>query len=512
MTATNPIQPVATPETKPAASAATTTGSAPATQSAVAAIAQEAAKRPAENAPQARNVDVKTGGTSPIKAQRVDPRFQDKPVPVQIIFQEGKYAGKSLDLGTAVLEIDTSQRSYWEQGQEHNIRQGLVYTATEPRNFTLQLEFADVEHSVIFLSEQVSLVNQVDPDLKRPPLLILVLGDQRIPDVCCTSYKCKLSEPYAGGKGFRRAEVDLDLEMSGGANSPQASAKPLTPTPLGDEAATKTETERQRQGTQQVAQILLADCLSEKANQQLSEMISNGQQTSIPAAMAMADDALVQGAIAGLFAQSVLDDSGVQQKVHEAVASVMAANEDGVGRSSHARQFANALMTGTLSGLPTDLQTLAQRRAPHYDAIVEAILKQDLGKESALFSSGSPAADLLRSGFGACGLSLRRTGAVQAADKGEAETLKSINDFLGDSKTTTEQIKARFGTDDAQTKLLQNVGGTFESRSQFVEYVRKYTHGNGYAGEVLWSNFVKNAPTEDSTDPEKAAEKTSSPS
>lgn len=448
--------------------------------------------------PAASNVDIKVDGKSPIAAQFIGQRGQERPMPIKLIFQDGSFAGKALDLGTAITNMETSQDAQWNTADNKVIRAGGNFEGIAPRTLSFQIEFADIQANILYLTEQIAHVQQVDAVLKRPPLLILIIGDQTIPGWVSTQFRCSPEEAYSGDHGFRHATIDMEFRLFGGVSSPYASGRPLFPTPIGDELSTEVQADAQRQGVVEVARVLLADCLSEQANDELSPLLAQGQVTTAARVLALSDEAIVQGAIAGLFPVSVLEDPAVAARLEGAIASVMAANEPGVGNDSQTRNFGNALLTGNPGALPPSYRVQLEKRIPQFNDIVDAIQTQALGDDGKIFST--EAGDLLRSGFGACGLSLRRTGTLHRIEAAESESLKTLNDFLANPDVKDAEIKRRFGFDNDGDVLVVRNGQPFQSKQEFIDHFARQSLG-GFSSEVAWSNFAVSQPEEAPVDP-----------
>lgn len=425
------------------------------------------------------------GRRSPIQKQHRDQRGQPDYTPVKLVFLNGPYQGKALDLGLAINEVIHSQSAEWGEPDSKGIRVGVNFTKLSSREISLNLEFADLGNDILHLVEGISHVQEIGDGEKQPPYLLLTQGSATIAPLVCESFQSTLDEPHPGDKGFRHATVQLRLKLAGGKGGEHALGKPLTSTPLGDERAQQTRLERQRQGQQAVAKFLLAPCLGESGSDRLISLIEQGQLGNVDAIAKLDDATFVQAAIGGLFSAEIL--SQLAPKLRADLAQVMAVNEAGVGTTPLVRQFAQALLTGDPANLPAELAAEAIATKADFEAILEAVRSQNLGEASPIYSPGSLAGERLRSGFGACGISLRQSGAlaVRNPNESEAEALAKINQIL--ASATNEELKEQFGIENQnQLRLLRN-GVPYQSKLEFLRHTSQGSAGiNGYA---LWSSF-----------------------
>jgi hypothetical protein len=426
---------------------------------------------------------------SPLKEQYRAP-YQPECTPVELIFLSGPYKGKSLDLGLAVNEISHSQSANWESQTVNGIRVGVNFTNIGGREISMSLEYADVTYDIIHLAEGVALLQQIGDGEVQPPLMLLTQGDAKnIGPMVCNSFQQNYSEPFAGRtRGFRHAKIDLKFTVIGGKASNNALAPPIASTPLGDETKRQTQLERQRQGTIAAQKTLLLPCLGEEGSNQLTEMIDQGKLTNVEAILQLPADVFVNGTLGGLFNKQVLADQRLQDKLRADLASTIAANEDGVGNTTFARQFAEALITGDFSHVSRPaIQAQAQASKPDYDQIYQAILNQELGDDASVFADGNTAGERLRSGFGTCGMKLRssNTGITGAKALLDAEVLNAFNTLLAD-ESNTQTLKDDYGLTESQIRHLRK-GQPFQSKEEFMSYVNQ--DGSGISGYAIWSKI-----------------------
>lgn len=413
---------------------------------------------------------------SPIKGQRRDPRgTQPDYDPIQIIFLTGVYRGKSIDLGVGINQISNNQSVAWEARDADGVRVGANFKNISAREFSLSLEYFDLGHDIIHLTENLSHLQEITGDEKTPPMLMLIHGGKNIGPVVCSSLSTQLSEPHSERRGFHYAKVDLSLALYGGKESEHALGKPLTPTPLGDDRATQTDMERQRQGQTEVVELLLANCLGSDGSAEVSTLLESG--VTPEGVVELSPNALVQSAIAGIIPPEVLADPLVFTKLAGDLAAVMALNENGVGISINAQAFAEAILTGDTSTLPPDLADQAIATGEDYRAALDAIAAGDL---TPLLEPGQRAGEKLRN-FGSCGLTLKTTGITATATGGtEATTLTWLNDWA--ATASDEEITTTLG--DIDPERVRN-GIPYQSQGEFISFHSDPADGAA-AGVAAW--------------------------
>lgn len=433
-----------------------------------------------------------TSAPSPIQRQHRAPRGnQPDYEPISLVFLSGLYSGKSIDLGLFAGEMSHSQSANWNDQGTNGIRDGVTFSNISPREIGITVEYADIQHDITHLAEAVALLQEIGDGEKTPPKLLLVQGNNKMAPLVCTSFQQTYSEPHGGRqRGFRHVKIEMRFKLYGGKASEHALAPPLASTPLKDEIARQTEVERQQQARVDVTELLLADCLGQQGSDALTNLIEQNRLNDPAAVAALPDDALVQGAIAGLFSKETLQNQTVNDRLRVALASVMAANEPGVLASPRARLFAEALITGNPARLSPQYQEQAIRTKADYDALLTAIVNQDLAEDSSIFADGSSTGERLRSGFGSCGLSLRGNGGLDiraGGSSGDAERLRQINELLAAPETTDADIKEQFGlTGDRQIKALRN-GAPYQTRQAFIDHIAQL--GNKTSAWGIWQRF-----------------------
>lgn len=422
---------------------------------------------------------------SPLQKQHRDSRGSNPDhFPLQVVFLDGSLKGLALDLGLATNELSMSQAANWGEGEEEGLRQSLNYRQVSSRDISIKLEYYDINASILHLTENVHHLQEVDPTLGRPPFVMLIIGQNAIEPWVCTNLRTQLLDPQAKRRGYHHGTVDVEFKLVGGRDSEHALSKPLVATPLGDIRAAQTELERQRQGEQQVARLLLAECLGEEGSDAIVDLME-ADKLNDPAAIAqLSPQAFTQAAIAGFFTQETLQNQAVLDKLVGDLAVSIAQSENGIsGQPAVVQQaFANAILTGDIGGLESSLAQQAIVTQADYQGILEAVATQDYSK---ILDTPTTAGNKLRQ-FGACGLSMRQVAqSTQAGQGGEAQGLQTINSFLATPDLTDQQITERFGDlSKEQIAALRN-GAPYQSKAEFLTHMSQNARGiDGYA---LWS-------------------------
>lgn len=473
---TNPLQPLGGTATVPSPTASP----APATPETANEVDTSQVEPPSVNAAAGQQAI-----GSPLAKQHRDLRGNNPDhFPLQVVFLDGTLKGLALDLGLATNELSMNQAANWGEGEEEGLRQSLNYRQASSRDVSFKLEYYDINASILHLTENVHHLQEVDPTLGRPPFLMLIMGQNATEPWVCTNLRTQLLDPQAKRRGYHHGTVDVEFKLVGGRDSEHALSKPLVATPLGDIRAAQTELERQRQGEQQVARLLLAECLGEEGSDAIVDLMEE-EKLNDPAAIAqLSPQAFTQAAIAGFFTKETLQNQAVLDKLVRDLATSMAQSENGVaGQPIGVQQaFANAILTGDTSGLQPSLGQQAIITQADYQGILEAIATQDYSK---ILDTPTTAGNKLRQ-FGACGLSMRQVAqATQAGQGGEAQGLQTINSFLVTPDLTDQQIIEKFGDlSKEQLGALRN-GAPYQSKAEFLTHMSQNARGiDGYA---LWS-------------------------
>lgn len=451
------------------------------------------------NAPKAAGLSNRTAipasqqKPSPLQKQARDSRFQPDYTPCQIVFLTGAYKGMSLDLGLAVNETSHSETADWQPFGGDFLRAGVNFKQLTPREISLTVTFFSIDQDVSHLVENCKHLKELTDGETAPPRLLFIQGDLRGVECVCTKLSDRYSEPHPNNKGFRKAEVEIGLMLGGGRDSVNAFGGPLTSTPLQDARAKQTDADRKKQGTQQVAQLLLLPCLGAEGNAALQFLIDQNRLNN-PAEVAKLDaSTLVQASVGGLIPATTLKDEALQAKLRESLALTMAANRDGFGKTLRARAYTNGLLSGDFSALRPSPEVLNQlyQDKKDFDLIYQEIMKQNLNQGSPVFDRlKNPTAAERLIDAASCGLQLRKVGTSAIANKPsteDAQVLKGINEFLN-TKPTDEAIKQKFGlTTETQVRALKN-GYPYQDKAGFVSQVSQ--GGAAITGESTWSSFA----------------------
>ena len=432
---------------------------------------------------------------TPILNQKKDIRSQSGSTPLSIVFLDGDFAGKSLDLGVSVEEISHEQSSEWADSNAPGIRSGCNFSRISNRTFSLKLTFYDTKYDISHLVENLAHLHEISTGQTTPSTLLWKQGDLRGERVVCTSFRPNYKNPLGGSKGFHFAEVELQFKLLGGKSSPDGRGRPLTGTPLQIYRNTLTITERQKKAATAAIQQLLAPCVGEKGTKDLSDLIINNKQQNEAAILALDYKTFVNGAVGGIFSKNTLNLPAIKEKLRIDLARVIAEKEPGAGIES--RKLAEALVSNNASSLTVKLQIIFEQLKSDYDKILSAVAAQDIGDDSRndVYSS-SLTLDRMNNALD-CGLSLRKKGRLEDASAGgsngvkpselEASLLKEINSLIA-SNPNADKIKEAFGVSTpAEIKVLTN-SAPYVSKEQFYQDSSRATVG--LTGYNIWSNFV----------------------
>ncbi|NJR40565.1 MAG: hypothetical protein HC781_19190 [Leptolyngbyaceae cyanobacterium CSU_1_4] len=334
--------------------------------------------------------------------------------PVGITFLTGAYKGQPLDMGIAVVEVNSDQTSEWTTQDGRSIRVGSTFKNVSPRSFTLKLQFYSVSDDVSPQVENCATLHEIDEESGTAPILLYNQGAIANVPVYCDAFRPHYQYPFPDKKGFHFAEVDLSFRMIGGKLSDHRFAKPLTETALTNLRAQLTKAERERQGTINLTQQVFADCLTEPENQQITALMQSNQMGDAASVSALSPSALIQAATAGLIPKDVL--TKIMPKLKEAIALQLAVKTDGVGVNAAALAAAIAISNGTAGngtpnpsqpvlGLPQDLSVLVPQLQSDLEGITAAIVNQELAEQSSIFTKGATARNLYN--IAGCGLKMR---------------------------------------------------------------------------------------------------------
>lgn len=435
-----------------------------------------------------RTVNITTRATaqSPLKGQQRDLRGQPGYNPCELIILNGEYQGQSIDLGLAVNSTFHEQSANWRNQSTKGIREGINFDGLSPREIRIELDFVSLSEDVFHLLENIAALQEIGGGERQPPFLMWVQGSARIAPVVCTGFTHTLEYPHPGRKGFRHGRCEIRLLLPGGKDSEHSLGKPLTAIPAGDIRDAKTRLENQQRSQVQVANLLLAPCIGERGSREVETLIQENRLNDPAAYANLSPETITQIAIAGIIPKSVLENPFIRDKVKAAIAASMAAAEPGI--SYYARVVADGLLTGNFGGIsdPRVLQQAIQLKSD-FDAISSAVLNRSPGS---VLRPGNTAGERLRR-FGACGLSLRNTGALQVRGfKNEGETLDAINTLIAEGSDS--EIRRRFGvsTDD-EIRAIKN-GGPYQDRNQFIEHLSR---GGSINAVALWSRFEQTTAT-----------------
>jgi hypothetical protein len=429
--------------------------------------------------------------------------------PVTIVFLTGDYAGQKLDLGFNVFELSENQTAAWGEVEARGIRGALQFDRLSNRTFTLNFEFWSDSDDIRQLVENIAHVQEISGKDKTPPTLSITLGKAKISPVVCTNFDSKYSHPLANQGGFRHGLVTLGLKLDGGANSPHATGKPLSATPLADYASQKSETEKETLGAIARINEVLAPCLGDEGSEAIQALLSDNKINDPAEIASLPPRSLVNLAVSGLNPH-VLSDPVVQTALADALASTIATTEPGAN-VNQIEAVARALRGGDASGVSGDITvpgldgtSQIQRMQADYQTILESIQDQTLGADSPIFDrSTNPTAAARLNRAASCGLGLRSAGGLAGtppnpenpteppSPEQEKAKLGNLNEFFA-GKPSAEEISLRLGVrkdiaDQGFRDCMINAI-PYENREGLENEVDRCSGGK-VTGVSVWSRF-----------------------
>lgn len=439
------------------------------------------------------------------------PRLSDPSKPLTIIFLDGAFAGQELDLGTNIQKLSESQSASWEATSGRGGRVAANFNNISARTFSLELDYWDDKFDISQMIENVAHLQEITDFSANPPLLQFKVGRRTIEPVVCTSYDPEYDTPIVGDVGFHHGVVRLSFLLLGGEQSKHFLATPLGSTPLGDYRERTSQLERQRQAQLSALKNVLAQCLDEKGEEQLQELIDNNKLDDPEALAALDDRTLFQVAAAGMD-KTLLENEQLRDRVQQSVASSLARDEDGLSPADFAA-LERALQTGDTSGLRpslTEQQTISvngqtqttsvyDTLATDYSLISDAVLNQNLGSDSEVFDrTKHPTAHQRLTSSAGCGLQMRSLGFGNIFGGGvggssEQATIDSINNLLANSNITDDQLRDLFSlpedTPETVIRKLRN-GGPYSSKQEFMNNLNY--NRQGVTSNSMWTSYQRN--------------------
>jgi hypothetical protein len=408
--------------------------------------------------------------------------------PIEITFLTGTLKGETLDLnptgrsllGIGVSEVSQSQQANWPDRSEKGIRVGSQFDGVSARTFRFSLEFWSEHEDVSQLVENLSLLQEIQPDTNTPPTLLVRQGKIEADPCVCTEIQPTYDTPLPGGiAGYRHAVVELSFKLLGGVVSQHSLARPLGPSILQDLRQDESQSDRDRKGEASVAERLLHPCLKEEAAK-VEELIL-GNKLNSEGLSGLSPNARVQLAIAGKIPGSTLQNPAFNAKLKEDLALIIAQNEDGVGKSTaEARRFAEAIASGNPTGLPDRLVAVYGSARSAYEETLKAITTGDWSNKSPLFVN--PELTRRLQNFGSCGLRLRSKGGEAAKESvlaglgsggvsSEQQALNTLNRLIN-SKTDRELKEILGFKNDTDVRRLRS-GAPYTTQKDFLDRLTK---------------------------------------
>lgn len=397
---------------------------------------------------------------SPIKEQKRELKGPNEITrdPLEIVFLTGKFQGKKLNLdpkdssflGTGINEISQEQSAEWDRDDSDQVRSGANFKRISPRSFSMEVVFYDEQHDVSHLVEQLAAMQEVDTDLGTPPLLHITQGHMELVHSVCTRISSKYKHPLLGKKGFHWAQVDLSFEMYGGKGSPQAYAPPLSSTPLGEITERQSATERNQEGSEEVAELLLGDCLGDRGKKALNDILQDGGKGlhDPEEILNLPSDTRLQLAIAGSFPDKIYQNEKVRKRLREDLAAAISQAKAPLNDDI----LQTALLDNNPDILPTTINGWHQIK-DNFDLIWNNLKNNNLGDRSDIHKPENKDTFDKLVQVGGCGLQLRQAGGLNFSNLGDIdadETVRHMNNAI-DARSDSE-IKELFGLE-SQTQV-----------------------------------------------------------
>jgi hypothetical protein len=429
-------------------------------------------------------------------------------MPCAIVFLTGPYKGQTLDLGIAVAESQHSQSATWEDQKGRSTRVGSTFSEISPRQISLKIQFYGLNTDVSERCENIMTLQEIDESTGNPGTLLYQEGALKIqPLVVDGAITITKSEPFSKQKGFHLANISIPLKLLGGKTSEHRFAVPLMDTELTIWKKQTSDAEKARSGVEKIATETLADCLSEKENQQLTGLMKDKKLNDPKAVAGLSDSAFAQAAIGGLIPADVLQQN--KQKLSEALAHQIAAGTNGIGNQIGSMKSAILGQAGT--PLSPDLQGSVSKLKGHHAVILDAALEQKLSPKDPVFSDPAVASTLINSVK--CGVRLLNQGSppksstaattsANARDEFFKKELKEnagdsiaqdrlitdrLNAFIGDPKTKDEDIQKLLGLKTKEeVKAIKNAK-PFKNKDDFVSRLGSNT---AIVGIKSWESFI----------------------
>jgi hypothetical protein len=402
-------------------------------------------------------------GPSPLQNLRNTSRTQPDPTPIKITVLNGQFRGQTFRmgqwLGGLIQQVDISGIAEWGESESNSIEGAANFNKLGSRTINLRFEFHDLNTDISHIEQNLWWLRAVDPELKTPPMVLIVAGDIQAHPCFLYQINSAYRHSMLSNRGFRVATMELSFKLQGGQNTKNALGEPLTSTPLQDWLVKNTEAQRQKTSLVLTTETLMAPCLG-NGSTELEQLIQQNQLKEVESIAKLSANVFVQATIAGFFSPDLLQQEPLKSKLAADLASVVGANEEGVGIEG--RAFAQAVVTGDPSVLSNGLQNQAKQAIEDYVVLYSAIAQQELNEDSPAVTGTS--GDRMRR-FGSCGLSMRQVGlgdltAVASVVPSDPVVLQAINHRLGEVSSGAippSQVKRDFGLQkESQALILIN--------------------------------------------------------
>lgn len=427
-----------------------------------------------------------------IMSQKRDAKFDPFYDPIKITILTGVYKGMDLDLGLNVVQLGESQQANWEDTPGKAIRVGANFSNISSRSIDMSIEFSSINEDIRPLVEAIAHLHEITDTSHTPPLVQITSGKTMIDPCVCESFDAQYDEPLPGGGGFRHCAVNLKFKMLGGKGTKHQLAKPLTNTPVKAIADKKSESDRAKEGEQQIVKQQLAKCLGETGNKELENLLDGDKFKQVEEVLKLSPSTLIQLLVSGLIPKDVMDDPKIQEKLKQDLAIAIADKSRWVNPISR-RALGNGIYTNNYQGLEPVLKLEDFNQImTDYNLILDGVKNANLDK---IFDSDNVSATRRAIDIAECGLSLKRIGTPVLAggtnSPSDSVILDGINKVLSDNPSR-EKVVEVFGLppDTPETVIRKLLNSRpFRDKQDFLD--RATPNQAGISSYVAWSNFTQ---------------------
>lgn len=427
--------------------------------------------------------------------------------PLQLDILTGKYANKKFDLGTNIVELETSQTAEWTDLNDHGIRPGAQFQKISHREITISLDYYLPNQDVSPLVENWAHLHELTSDAtagntanRQPPLLIITVGFQRYRNAVMTSFNARYDTPLPEKAGLRHCVVNISFIAFGGLGSPYQTAPPFAITPLTIDVGAETINETQARQVETVVTRGLADCIGDETAT-VNQIIRDGRASDPNAWLSLqSPDAFINVLVAG-FADSVVGSGEIQARLRQDLARQVAAKYASPSEALILeRSLINDVITppattlGNLTTLLPDGRTVYEALKTDYDQIYQSIINKSVTGDIMTNSSRASAQEMLTDaikGVAVCGVRLlnQKVNVTDNASGVDINSLKMINTAIAQNDDATLIDIFAIPTT-GRTAILNAIkrGSSYESKQEFQQFVNENT--SPAFGLTAWNNFL----------------------